>query len=208
MCSSNSKDESFCLACLKKLEEEELDAFLFGQDEICQECRNKTQFYNLKINYNQFKIFILFKEDEWLQKMWLQYAQKGDSALSFFFFKRIPYKALRKMKSMTLLEIDNPDKSYRHTGGMYLNKIMEWGSVPVFHPYYINIDRNKVHFEKIPLKFPKKKPVLFLGRADSLMSWIEWCVFHDIYQILLLMMSEERVLELKKEGAKAGKWLE
>lgn len=205
----DSNDESFCLSCLKKLDEEEnLDAFLFGQDLICRECMQKIKRYHLKIDYNQFKIFVLFEEDEWLSNVWMQYAVKGDSALSLFFYKIISSKALHKMKKMSLVEIDNPAKSYFKIGGMYLSQILSWGHIPVFHPYYINMEKNKVVFESFPLYYPEKNRTLFLSRDESLTSWIEWCVFHDMNQILLLMMKETRLLELKEEGAKVKKWLE
>lgn len=88
--------ESYCLCCHKNMRREDYASLFFQNDVICRECRQKLDYFPIRMQIGELKVHSLYPYQDFTREMILQYKEGHDEALAPIFL----YNHTARLNSM------------------------------------------------------------------------------------------------------------
>ncbi len=125
-----SKDEQrkldHCLYCFEAIHKQEtLFHYLSKDDVLCASCRDQMKLFQKTITIQNIKIYGIYIYDDYLEKLFFQYKEARDIALSEIFMERFKDKIQQKYRKHTWVFMPSSQEKYQERGFYPLEEIFK-----------------------------------------------------------------------------------
>lgn len=136
--------QQYCTYCMEDItKKQDFYAFVKQDSVLCGSCSRQLKILNIKVNWMNKKLHILYEYNDFLENMIYQYKEGHDIALYNVFFHEIMKEINRKFRHYTIVLMPSSKEKLVERGFHPVREMLKECKLPIIEPFYKSENRKQ-----------------------------------------------------------------